>query len=76
MAAISRIGTLLQIGFGEAGAEIIASNLSQGGAIDPMVPGRKRTRIFGFTDIRGFTDATECLKQDIMLFVNQVRLLN
>lgn len=28
--------------------------------------------IFGFCDIRNFTDATECLQEEIMLFVNKI----
>ena len=28
--------------------------------------------IFGFCDIRRFTDATECLKEDVMMYVNEI----
>ena len=28
--------------------------------------------IFGFCDIREFTAATECLQEDVMMFVNKV----
>jgi class 3 adenylate cyclase len=28
--------------------------------------------IFGFCDIRNFTDATEVLQEDVMIFVNQI----
>ena len=51
-----KIGALLAVGFGEAGAEIIASNMRKGGEVDPMIPGRKCLAIFGFCDIRNFTD--------------------
>ena len=44
-----------QVGFGEAGAEVIADNIRSGGDLNPMVPGRKVAAIFGFCDIRSFT---------------------
>jgi class 3 adenylate cyclase len=37
-----------------------------------MVPGRKVDAIIGFCQIRNFTDATEVLKETVMVFVNQV----
>ena len=38
--------------------------------IDVMLPGQKIMAIFGFCDIRNFTDATEVLEADVMVFVN------
>lgn len=70
--AIIKIGTLLALGFGDAGAEIIAKNVSQGGDVDPMLPGVKQYAVFGFCDIRNFTDSTEVLQEDVMLFVNRI----
>jgi len=70
--SISRICSLLAVGFGDAGSEIIAENMKRGGAIDPMIPGKKMTAIFGFCDIRQFTDTTEVLQEDIMEFVNTI----
>lgn len=49
---------MLALGFGEAGAQIIAENMSKGGDIDPMLPGKKMMAIFGFCDIRNFADCT------------------
>ena len=49
------------MGFGEAGSEIIASNMAKSGDVDPMMPGKKKAAIYGFCDIRNFTDATEVL---------------
>lgn len=69
---IIKMGALLALGFGEAGAKIIADNMGHGGDVDPMVPGNKVVAIFGFCDIRNFTDATEVLQEDVMLFVNEV----
>jgi len=37
-----------------------------------MVRGRKIYGVFGFCDIRRFTDATECLKEDVMVFTNKI----
>jgi hypothetical protein len=45
-----------------AGAEIIAENLTRRGDVGPMVPGRKAVAVFGFCDIRRFTDTTEILQ--------------
>ena len=60
-----KIGALLALGFGEAGSEIIAKNMQKDGEIDPMVPGKKVVAIFGFCDIRNFTDVTEVLQEGV-----------
>ncbi|GIL51039.1 hypothetical protein Vafri_7149 [Volvox africanus] len=70
--SIAKIGTLLAIGFGDAGAEVIAENIRNDGDINPMVPGRKTVAIFGFCDIRHFTDTTEVLQEEVMEFVNSI----
>lgn len=70
--AIIKIGTLLALGFGDAGSEIIASNMARSGDVDPMLPGKKKCAIYGFCDIRNFTDATEVLQEDVMIFVNNI----
>ncbi len=59
--AIVKIGHLLALGFGEAGSKIIASNMSAGGDLNPMMAGQRTYAIFGFCDIRNFTDSTEIL---------------
>ena len=69
---LSKIGALLAIGFGEAGSQIIAKSLADGDVINPMLPGEKIVSIFGFCDIRKFTNATEILKEGVMLFVNEI----
>lgn len=70
--AIVKIGHLLALGFGEAGSKIIASNMSAGGDLNPMMAGQRCFAIFGFCDIRNFTDSTEILQTQVMLFVNQI----
>lgn len=69
---IVKIGALLALGFGEAGSQIIAQNISGGGSVNPILPGQKIMAIFGFCDIRNFTDATEVLQEGVMLYVNEI----
>ena len=70
--SIARICSLLSVGFGEAGTEVIAENMKRGGEINPMIPGRKVVAIFGFCDIRQFTDSTEVLQEEVMEYVNTI----
>jgi len=42
------------------------------GDVNPMIPGNKVISIFGFCDIRNFTDATEVLQEGVMVFVNEI----
>jgi class 3 adenylate cyclase len=70
---IIKIGSLLALGFGEAGAEIIGQNMKgEKAAVNAMIPGRKVDAIFGFCSIRNFIDATEVLEDQIMVFVNRI----
>jgi hypothetical protein len=63
---------LLAVCYGEAGSRIIASNMTGTGKFNPMVPGTKEVAIFGFCDIRQFTDATEVLQEGVMEYVNTI----
>jgi class 3 adenylate cyclase len=73
---ITKIGSLMRVGFGEAGANVIANVLgnSSGGEINLIGAenGRLIHSIFGFCDVRNFTDTTECLQEEVMLFVNRI----
>ena len=75
---ISKIAGLMRVGFGEAGAEIIGKNLNMsnddhgGSSMNLLGNGTKIKSIFGFCDIRNFTDTTECLQEEVMLFVNRI----
>lgn len=62
----------MRVGFGEAGASIIARNLaeSSGGELNILGKGTPIKSIFGFCDVRQFTDTTECLQEEVMLFGN------
>ena len=46
--------------------------MRKGDDVDPLLPGQKCIAIFGFCDIRKFTDATEILQEGVMLFVNEI----
>jgi len=70
--ALKKFGKLLQVAFGEAGAEIIGANMSSGGDLNLMMAGRKLDAIFGFIVVFHFAECTECLQEEIMTFVNQV----
>ena len=71
---ITKLCGLLILGYGEAGAGIISSVMKDGGGSDlnPMIPGKKVLAIYGFCDIRNFTDTTEVLQEKVMIFVNEV----
>ena len=72
---ISKIAGLMRVGFGEAGADIIGKSLNfadGNNAMNILGNGRKIQSIFGFCDVRQFTDTTECLQEEVMLFVNRI----
>jgi len=70
---VKKIGGLLRVGFGQAGAPIIATNLqSSEGAFNPMVEGQRIHAIFGFIYILKFSMITEVLEEDVLTFVNKI----
>ena len=71
---ISKIGALLALSLGDAGAEIISRNMKENstGDVNPMIPGKKVCAIYGFCDIRNFTGLTEVLQEKVMVFVNDI----
>ncbi|BFI40333.1 protein MpCAPE [Marchantia polymorpha subsp. ruderalis] len=70
-AALVKIASLTKVALGDAGMDILSVNL-KGSEFNPMLPGKKIRACFGFCDIRNFTDATECLQEDVMMFVNRI----
>eukprot|EP00277_Geminigera_cryophila_P006620 CAMPEP_0179415086 /NCGR_PEP_ID=MMETSP0799-20121207/6036_1 /TAXON_ID=46947 /ORGANISM="Geminigera cryophila, Strain CCMP2564" /LENGTH=464 /DNA_ID=CAMNT_0021187785 /DNA_START=359 /DNA_END=1753 /DNA_ORIENTATION=- len=70
--ALKKFVKLLQVAFGEAGSEIIGQNLGADGDLNPMIAGRKMSAIFGFAIVRNFSECTECLQEDVMVFVNTI----
>mmetsp|Transcript_29728 Transcript_29728/g.59764 ORF Transcript_29728/g.59764 Transcript_29728/m.59764 type:complete len:1176 (-) Transcript_29728:21-3548(-) len=75
MNTLLRIGSLMKVGFGSAGVEIIRDNLDRGRKKDVLELSRQGTTvscIFLFCDIRQFTDATECLQEEVFVFTNKI----
>ena len=46
--------------------------MAKEGDVNPMIAGNKMIAIFGFCDIRQFTDTTEILQEGVMLFTNEI----
>ena len=75
MSTILRIGSLMKVGFGNAGVDIIRNNLERGHHKDVLLlskQGGEVSCIFLFCDIRQFTDATECLQEEVFVFTNKI----
>ena len=70
--AIIRISALMAIGFGEAGGEILKENISSSEGVNPMLPGKKISAIFGFCFIHNFSEINEAFQEKTMIFVNQI----
>jgi len=70
---IIKLGTLLALGFGQAGTEIIAGNMKAASAgVDAMVKGERVHCIIGYARIKNFAVFTEVLQRQVMKFVNQI----
>jgi class 3 adenylate cyclase len=71
---IIKLGSLLALGFGEAGANIIGHNMSgcDSAGVNAMIPGTRVNCIIGVARVRDFSTATEVLQAKIMTFVNQI----
>lgn len=64
---------MLTLAFGHAGYRIISQGLSEiDEDIDIVKSCQKVYGIYGFCDIRNFTDATEALEVEVMIFINQI----
>lgn len=71
---IIKLGTLLALGFGEAGANIVSHNMagSNSAGVNAMIAGQRVDCILGNVRIRDFSVATEVLQGKVMTFVNQI----
>eukprot|EP00929_Paragymnodinium_shiwhaense_P045547 TRINITY_DN2325_c0_g5_i1.p1 TRINITY_DN2325_c0_g5~~TRINITY_DN2325_c0_g5_i1.p1 ORF type:complete len:972 (+),score=319.49 TRINITY_DN2325_c0_g5_i1:142-3057(+) len=71
---IIKLGSLLALGFGEAGTNIIGANMkgSASAGVNAMIPGVRVDCIIGFARVKNFSTATEVLQKNIMKFVNQI----
>ena len=65
---------VLDLGFGEAGANIVSSNMkgSSSAGVNAMVDGHRVDCIVGVARILNFSTATEVLQGKVMTFVNQI----
>lgn len=71
--SVRKIGMLLGVVFGEAGTQLIEDYLSAEGNNSIMSQQAEQIEaVYGFCDIRNFTDATEVLQQGVMVFVNKI----
>jgi class 3 adenylate cyclase len=70
---IIKIGGLLALGFGEAGADVIGQNLKgTSGEVKVLIPGRRMKAVFGLAKIKNFATVTDVLQQHVLTFVNYV----
>jgi len=71
---IIKLGSLLALGFGEAGANIVSQNMkgNSSSGVNAMVSGQRVDAIVGNVRIRDFSTATEVLQEQVMQFVNQI----
>jgi len=71
---IIKLGSLLALGFGEAGANIVSHNMRglDSSGVNAMIPGSRVECIIGNARIRDFSFATEVLQARVMKFVNQI----
>ena len=54
--SLAKIAQLLQVGFGEAGNNLVAENLKKGDTVDPMVPGKMLLGAYGFCIIDDYEE--------------------
>lgn len=71
---IQKMAYLLVLGFGEAGNSILSKVLTISKDLQVDYLGKPNTvyAIYGFCDIRSFTDVTEILVDDVLNFVNSI----
>ncbi|KAF4653132.1 hypothetical protein FOL47_010675, partial [Perkinsus chesapeaki] len=70
---ILKIGRLLQVGFGVAGAEIVSKNMSCGdGELNIMMPGRCIFGIFAYVGMRRLATLADQSGRDITILVNRI----
>jgi len=70
---IIKLGFLLALGFGQAGANIIEKNMTADSVgVNAMIQGRKINAVIGVARVCNFSAAVEILQSKIMQFVNQI----
>lgn len=69
---IVKLGTLLALGFGEAGANIVRENIAGNAGVNAMVRGKRVECIIGMVRVRDFGAFNKVLQGDIFKLVNQI----
>jgi class 3 adenylate cyclase len=70
---ITKIGGLLQLGFGASGADVLGANMSSGdGELNIMMPGSRVYSIFAYVDIRDSATIAEAMEEDVLAYVNLI----
>jgi len=70
---IIKLGSLLALGFGEAGVSIVSSNMSSTMAgVNAMTPGTRVDCFIGTAKVIEFSSVTQVLQGKVLTFVNQV----
>lgn len=68
-----KLGSLLAVGFGEAGTAIMIENLrNKNGVVNAMIPGVRVRAIYGYCQIGDFTMILYSLQRRTLVFINQV----
>eukprot|EP00943_MAST-04B_sp_MAST-4B-sp1_P002679 g2679.t1 len=68
---LTKIGSLLQVGFGHAGANIIAKNMGRG-ELKTLEPGKKVTCVFVYAQIDNYTEIMASLGESAIQYINLV----
>ena len=70
---VEKINSLLQLSFGEDGAEILSKNIMSGeGELNLMRPGNKVSLVICAIKINNFQLISECLDLEITIFFNKI----
>lgn len=73
--SLKKLCNLLVIGVGEAGKDVIIENIQRKDDIQTMLKGKKVYGVFGFVNIRHFTETAEVLQEEIIIFINTIALM-
>lgn len=69
---IIKLGSLLALGLGEAGANIVSENMKSADGVNAMIAGKRVDAIIGQARVQDFSTATLVLQEKVMTFVNQI----
>lgn len=71
--ALIKITSLLAVGIGEAGANIIKENLQyKNEYFSQSLKGKKVYGIFGFVGIKNFNEINNCLQEHLVIYLNKI----